>query len=230
MEDIIKQTLVAIPNYLINFFKLLSSPKTFPLERLPTKSDELKESLTEALQFLLISYALIVILAALKDDTDNAVKTFGVTAISILLKMILLVFAIFIPWKLFGSKKTFLDYLIIYSYHFGVVFIFMGVFGLISDGYLKLSDKELFDSLLKVKTGALKFNFDWFLNRNYQIALGIFGLGLVITSIWTAIGWGAYRIMNGAKRWRSFGVLYVSGIFSSIAFALIFLITAAISK
>jgi hypothetical protein len=230
MEEIIKQTLTAIPQYLLNFFKLLPSPRRFPLERLPTDSSKTRESLTEALKFILISYALIVILGVLKNDSDNAMKLLGVVAVSTLIQMSLFVFAIFLAWKIVGSKKQFLDYFIIYSYHFGVTFIIIGVFGLISDGFLKASDKELFDNLIKVKTGTLKFNVDWWSNTNYQIAFGILVFGFFLSTIWAAIGWGAYRIMNETKKWRSFGVLCVAGIFSWVAIAISFLITKGITK
>lgn len=225
MEDIIKQTLTAIPQYLINFFKLLSSPRQFPLDRLPSDSTKIKESLTEALKFILISYALIVILGSLKNDSANAIKMLGVVAVSTLIKMSLFVFAIFLAWKLFGSKRQFLDYFIIYSYHFGVVFIIVGIFGLISDGYLKAADKELFDNLMKVKAGTMKFNMDWWSNLNYQITLGIMVLGFFLVLIWGWTGWGAYRLINDAKRWKSFWVMSVAGFFSWIAIGISYLFT-----
>jgi hypothetical protein len=229
MEDIIKQTLTAIPQYLLNFFKLLSAPRQFPLDRLSNDESKTKESLAEALKFILISYALIVILGALKNDSANAMKLLGVVAVSTLIQMSLFVFAIFLAWNIFGSKKQFIDYFIIYSYHYGVVFIIFGILGLISDGYLKTFDKELFDNLLKVKAGIMKFDINFSSNSNYQIAIGIIIFGLVLGLIWGWIGWGAYRIINETKKWRSFWVMNLAGIFSWIAIAISLLITKAIS-
>jgi len=230
MEEIIKQTLTAIPQYLLNFFKLLSSPRRFPLEMLPAESSKTKESLTEALKFILISYTLIVILGALKNDSDNPMKLLGVVAVSTLIQMSLLVFAIFLAWTIFGSKRQFSDYFIIYSYHFGVTFIIMGIFRLISDGYLKASDQELFNNLAKVNAGTIRFNMEWFSNKNYQITIGIYILGVLVSGTWAMIGWGAYRIMNETKKFRSLGVMWVAGVFSWISIVISFFLTKGITK
>ena len=230
MEEIIKQTLTAMPQFLMNFFKLLSSPRQFPLDRLPKDSSETKESLVESLKFILISYSLIVILTAWKSSSENAFKDLGVVAVSTLIQMSLFVFAVFFAWKIFGSKRQFLEYFIIYSYNFGVIFIIMALFIVMSDGYLKTFDKELYDNLLKVKSHTTDFNIDWWSNTNFQITWGIIIAGYLLATIWGFIGWGAYRIINECKKWKSFGVMFVAGIFSWIAFAISYLISNGIKK
>lgn len=230
MEEIIKQTLTAIPNFLISFFKMLASPRQFPLDKLPKDGEDIKESLVEALKFILISYVLIVIFNAWKSNSDNAFKDLGVVAVATLIQMSLFVFAIFLAWTICGSKRKFLEYFIIYSYNFGVVFIIISLFMVISDGYLKTFDRELYDNLLKVKSGGIKFNMDWWSNTNYQIAWGIIIVGYIIASIWGMIGWGAYRIINGSKKWKSFWVMNLAGFFSWIAFGISLLITSGLRK
>lgn len=229
MDEIIKQVLKTIPQYVINFFKLISSPRQFPIEKLPKNPDEPKDSVTDALKFLLISYVLIVILNAWKSTTEITYKNLAVVAIATLIQMSLFVFAIYLAWKIFGSTKEFLNYFIIYSYHFGVIFIIIGLFGVISDGYLKVFDIDLYNNLHKVKTPA-DFNQGWLNKSTYLIALGIIILGYVLGAIWGWIGWGAYRLLNNFTRSKSFAVLFVAGPLSWIVLFISYIISNGLKK
>lgn len=225
VKEIITQLFKVIPEFLINLFKIIASPREFPLSKLPKEESDTKTSLEESLKFILISYVLTILLTAWKNNTDNFYKDLGVVAISTLINISIFAFATFTGWKIFGSKHKFLDYFIIYSYLSGVVFIDIALFGIISDGYIKFFDKELYDNLLKVKGYKLTFNSEWFHNTTYQVGWGIIGFGFLISIIWGWIGWGAYRIMNNFTKLKSFSVLFVTGILSWIAIAISLLIT-----
>jgi hypothetical protein len=229
MDEIIKKTLVAIPEYLLNFFKLISQPRQFPLDKLPKNEQDANNALTEALKFLLISYVLIVILNLWKSNKDITYKDLGVVAVATLVQMSLFVFAIYSAWKIFGSKKRFLDYFIIYSYQIGIYLIIIGIFNILSDGYLKVFDRELFDNLIKVKIPT-DFNQSWLSKGTYQIALGIIILGYILAAIWGSVSWGSYRIINEFKKNKSFLVLFVAGLFSWIAIGISLLITSGLKK
>lgn len=224
MDEIIKQVFTAIPQYLLNFFKLLSSPRQYPLDKLPKNEGEIKASVTEALKFILISYSLLVILNGWKDKSANVLKDLGVVGVSTLIQMSLFVSAIYLAWKIAGSTKQFFDYFVIYSYLYGMVFVIIALFGVISNGYLKIFDKELYDNLLKVKSNSANFNTKWWYNSNYQIAWGIIIIGYFIGILWGWIGWGAYRIINNCKKWKSFWVLGLASLFSWMALAISYLI------
>jgi hypothetical protein len=229
MNDIVKQLITAIPQYLISFFKLLGSPRELPISQLPKDGNDLKNTIAEALKFSLISYVLIVVLVSLKKDVNLDIKRLSVDALETLVNVSLLVCAIYIAWKIFGSSRRFLDYFIIYSYQFGVILIIITLTEIISDGYVRTFDKALYDSLVKYKNPS-DFNPQWLHKSSYQVSLGIIGLGYAIAAIWAWIGWGAYRIINNFKRGKSFLVLMVAGVFSWIAIFISVLIASGLRK
>ena len=227
METLIKQMLSAIPQYLVTFAKLLSSPERYPLECLPKREEATKESVAEALKFVLISYSLILVLNACKSESDTLWSDVGVLAISSLIQVCLYVFAIFWAWKIMDSKRKFMDYFIIYTYNYGVVFIIITLFVLISSGYLKTYDLVLYNELQKVQHPAA-FNPLWWESSAYVISRIILICGFILAGIWGWIGWGAYRIINNSTWKRGFSAMVLATIFSLIAFVISYFISAAI--
>jgi hypothetical protein len=227
MEEIFKQTLTAIPQYLINFFNLLGSPIQFPISRLPQEGESSKENLTEALKFVLISFTIIGILSAWKNNPENPFKDFGVEILTSFIQMPLFVFANYFAWKMFGGKKPFLDYFIIYAYQYGVIFIIITVFTIISEGYLKISDKALYDNLIQTHKSA-EFNTEQWGNINYKIKWCIWLIGFTFTLIWGYTGWVAYSMINKFNQWRSIGAMIIATIFSVVAASIAFLIVSGI--
>ena len=139
-------------------------------------------------------------------------------------------FTIYLSWRIFGSRQKFLNYFIIYAYLSGVTFIIIGFFSLISNGYTKFFDKELFENLLLVSDKKLTFDMEWWNNKTFQVRFGIILFGYLVASLWGLIGWGAYRMMNNATKLKSFGVLIITGVFSWIALAIGLLITYGIAN
>lgn len=230
MEEIIKRTLAEIPHYLTHFFELIGSPREFPVGKLPKDESETQKSLAEALAFCLISYTLIVVLTLFQNPSENLWKDLGVVAVSTLVQMCLYVCAIFLGWKVFGSKKKFHKYFIIYSYHFGVAFVLLSLVIIISNGYLKLFDPQLYPFAIGDKFTIEDIGDNLFDSSNsaYRVKWGIMLIGYLFISIWTLIGWGAYRILNEADNLRSFGALMVTGIFSWVVIVISFLLLQGI--
>ena len=214
MKEVITQILKVIPDYLINFFKIIASPREFTLNKLPKNESEITERLKESLVFILISYLLIVLLTASQDDTENFYKNVGSEAISILITISIYAFAIFIAWRIVGGRQKFLNYFIIYSYQSGIVLIIIVLFEIMSDGYFKVFDIELYKNLLDDKFVIDKKLFE---NSTFVLGLIIYFLGYVIVTIWGLILWGAYRIMNNLTKLKSFGAFLITIILSWIA-------------
>jgi hypothetical protein len=226
MKDVVKEVMNSVPQYLVNFYKHFGSPRQFTLDKLPKDVSGQKEALTEALKFMLISYVLIVIMAAKRLSTqENLYESLAVEGVTILVQVSLFVLTIYIPWRWFGSKRPFVDYLIIYSYNYGIIFVLMMLFIFLSDGYVKTNDPEGFRAVLDPKTSADAFN------RPHVLAgYGIMFLGFLFVIVWAWIAWGAYRRMNNASWGRSFAVTVVASIFSIFVLYLSIMLQNGLTK
>lgn len=220
MKELGKEVMNAIPQYLVNFSKLVASPRQFPVQQLPAGDAQAKASLTEALKFMLISLVLLVLLNTYrleKEVADNIYTALGATSIQLLVYMCLIALAIYLPWKLFGTQKQFTDYLIIYSYNFGIIFIIITLFGIIADGYLKTNDPQAFAEILALKRAGKEPTEAMVQRPHIRNAVIINFAGEALGIVWAWIGWGAYRIMNQTSRTRAFFIMLLAIVFVSVA-------------
>ncbi|MBE9584624.1 hypothetical protein IM792_09220 [Mucilaginibacter sp. JRF] len=229
MEKVIQELFKAIPQFLISFFTLIGSPRQFPINKLPKNENEKLSRLTEALTFVMIAYVIIVLLSALKKGhLKLEMIEIGTNAVVILIRITFSGFAFYLGWLTFGTKQAFIKYFIIYSYQFGLVFLLYSIGGVISDGFIKTFDLELFKKLIEIKE-TKKWDSHILENNVFIVGLTIDLLTIIMCSIWTLCSWGAYRIINNVSRLKSLVILFVTGIYSWLAVGLGMLVISGLS-
>ena len=220
MKELAKDVMNSVPQYLINFSKMFGSPRQFPIQQLPADEQGNKESLTNALKFGLISLVLIVLLNYYRLDkevVENIYSELAAVSMAIILVICLSTLCIYLSWCIFGSKRKFIDYLIINSYSFGVIFVIYFVSIIISDGYLRANDPVAFANEIAARRAGIPFDESRFVNPHILSAYFITVAGGLFVFIWGCISWGAYRRMNGANWFRALLAFLVAFAFGSFA-------------
>jgi hypothetical protein len=229
MKELAKEVMNSVPQYLINFFRMFGSPRQFPLQQLPADEQSTKEALTNALKFALVSLVLIVLLNYYRLDkevVENIYSELAVLCMGLLAFMVLSTLAVYLAWKILGTKRKFTDYLIVYSYNFGVFFVLMFLSILIANGYLATNDPVAFAEEMGRRHAGIAMDETSLKNPNILTAFFIQNGGIFLAGIWAWIGWGAYRLMNGVSWFRALLALVIAFFLSSLAAWLIQMIFA----
>jgi hypothetical protein len=231
MNDLIKLVFAQIPKYLLNFFALVSGPKSFVRER-NIYSDQ---SLTEAITFLAISFVLTLILKApFMPEDVNLWQFIATRGLSTLIEMGLLAAALRFAWTLTGSKTPFGRFFITFCYYYAIGLIILEIFTILAYGLVKIWDPEFYTILV----GAYKnkrFNdpkADAYMMQAVDSGdsgklLVFAGFNLIILGGWAALltwiiaGWGAYRELTSLPKKKSI----LAGIIFFLLSPVVFLVT-----
>jgi hypothetical protein len=224
MKDLIEKILVYLPQYLSNFGLIFSGPKTF----IAAKNVESDTAFTEALLFLGISLALVVLmLAPLQPAGRDFWSSFSSTLVVWLIAVPLAALVIRAAWWIVGGRAPAQSFFVTYAYFFGVPVVLSAAVQLLSMGFFKTFEPELYSQVVAAmeKKSAMPAPSQ---SHVPLISLAILGIGFLLIAIWGFIAWGAYRKLNGLGRLRSFAAILIAGILTWPVLAIIFMIGAAV--
>jgi hypothetical protein len=231
MKDLALLILNQIPKYFSNFISLLVGPKRFVRER----NDDKQQTIAEAMIFFGISFVITMILSWPLMPTHVESAQFLVTRA--LLNLILVTVATGLTlasWKLVGGHATFGKYFVINCYYSGVFIIGNMLVLIIAFGVVKALDPKLHllmvDSFMHVRFENKELNAlitDPDDRRHLWAALAfylIYLIGFVAICLWTVLGWGAFREINGLSKTRSFVAGMIAGVLTAIVIPITLLI------
>lgn len=224
MKELLEKLLGFIPAYLRELALLLGGPKRFMSAR-NTGSDT---DLNSSLMFMGITICLVFILQAplLDKDIDIWIRL-GSGLIQTLSAVLIFAFVLRLAWQLVGGRAKFERFFIAYAYYFSAVLLLLVLVSLCADGIIKSLDPSLYEILRSGDQQAIGQS-NPLTSSAYLWSLSVLALGLVLTSIWSFIGWGAYREINGLSKARSAGAFLIAGIINWPAIALVFFIGHAL--
>lgn len=218
MKDLVLLILKQIPKYFSNFISILGGPKTFIRQH----NDDKQETITEAMIFLGISIVIaMIIMWPLVPAQIESARFLATRSLLYLILTALGAGLALASWKLVGGNASFGKYFVINCYYGGVVIVCMMLILTCALGVVILLDPELYPMLaessillrntLNEKLAALINDPN---NKTHLMVWALFYLiyffGASLLGLWSIIGWGAYREINGLSKGRSFvaGVVY----------------------
>jgi hypothetical protein len=207
--DIVWDILRQIPEYIFSFLGTVSSPQTYPLKKADQESSKQKK-LVEALTFLVLSFTITLVLASVNFGDDVTLTQLANLGLSLLIVVSLLGLAIYLAWRLVGSKREFFSYFIIYCYQIGILFVFLSLINKLSDGLLFWMDPELFAEVEAASIAEKPSDAAWMGHASFLTSSLVFVLGILISMIWFFIGWGSYRELNKETQKVSFKALVIA--------------------
>jgi len=211
LKDLIEKILVYLPRYLSDFGSLFTGPKRF----IAGENTLAEDALSRALLFLSISLVLVVVGRAPVGPADTQVwATLGSLSVACIVGVSLSAVALRFAWRIVGGKAPFRSFFVTYSYFFGVLLVLLSLFQILGLGVLKFFEKELFEYVAKGDQNQIQAQFADGIPATFWVFLAIFFIGMVVTSVWSFLAWGAYRELNGLSRMRSFLAMMVMGMLS----------------
>jgi hypothetical protein len=222
-EELLKH-LAYVPKYFAILLQILVRPRAY-LSALPESDDE---QLAPALIFLAISCVILTLatlpFAAAKEATLLFIAARGAV---LAIMMVAYSLAVHVSWRIVGGKESFARCLILSSYISSVGSLILLVFLLVAISAVISFDPALYQAMNRAGSEPVELT-----GFQVQLALGfvtILALGVIVTTAWFAIAWGAYRDANGVSRWRSFLAFCLAGIFVIPVFAATILVSQAIA-
>jgi hypothetical protein len=225
MKDLIEKILTYLPQYLTNFGLVFSGPKTF----IASKNANADDAFFDAMLFLGVSVALSIIMTAPLQPAGKDLWTHvGSSSVVVLITVVLAATVVRIAWWIVGGRASPQSFFVTYAYFFGVIFVLLIAVQLLSFGFFKVFEPELYRQFIEASQKKQPMP-DMSGSSIPLIALSIYGVGYVVLGFWGFLGWGAYRQLNGLGKLRSFGALMITGILTLPVVAVTLLIGAAIS-
>jgi hypothetical protein len=226
MKELLDKILKYLPHYLTDFGTAFAGPKSFIAAKLSNAEDD---AFAEALLFLGISFALVVLmLMPLQRPGTDFWSVCGTNFITALIGMSLGATVTRVAWWIVGGRAPARLFFIAYAYLIGVVYVILAAVQLLSMGFFKVLDPQLYRQFLDASQKGQSMPD---LSQSYipVTALAIFIFGWLALSIWAFIGWGAYRQLNGLSKLRSFIALLILGILMLPVTAITFFVASAMS-
>lgn len=219
MGELSERVLAYLPKYINVFGSLLAGPKRF----IAKENSNADETFNRSLIFLGISLVLFVVMETPIHLPKYDVWTrLCLMAILCLVAISLTAIALRFSWWVVGGKASIRSFFVTYSYFFGVMIVLLAFSQLISLGFLKVVDPALYTQLQQSKGQQIN-QID---ALSGGVTLWVTGLIFVVAffcvSIWSVVGWGAYRELNGLSKFRSFCALMITGILSWIIAAVVY--------
>ena len=225
MKDLIDQILKYLPLYLTNFGSIFVGPKSFIASRNVSSDD----AFGDALLFLGVSIALIIVMGAPLFPPGKDLWTHvGSVAIQALVTVSLSAMVVRTAWWIVGGRASARSFFVTYAFFFGVALVIISVVQLLSFGFFKVFEPELFGQFIAAtqRRGVMPdMSGDWV----PLTALSIYIVGYLIICLWLFIAWGAYRNINGLSKLRSFLALMIAGILTWPVTAITVFVQSAIS-
>jgi hypothetical protein len=212
MKDLALLILNQIPKYFSDFIKCLAGPKGFVRAR----SDDSQQALAEAMTFLGISFAFSMLLFWPLMPAQVESTRFLVGRGLLYLILVAAGTAVtLVSWRCVGGRAPFGRFFVISCYYVGVVIVCQTLILLCAYGVVKIFDLELYpvlvDSTTRLQFGDTRLTgmINGAGGRRHVIVLLIFYFIMLVVdpiavTIWSVLGWGAYREINGLSKGRSF--------------------------
>jgi len=226
MRDLLQYIVTQLPQYLADFGAVLARPKTF-IEGLDTQTDQ---NFKRSLLFLTFSLIVVIVMTAplLRPGQDLWMYV-GARAVAALLCAVLGALVLRTSWWLVGGRAPMRTFFVTYAYFFSVGFVCFTLVTLLSVGILKVLDPELYQQVLEARIDNRPMPnvvaHAWGVVSYVIPVVGYFAL-----VVWTIIGWGAYRKLNGLTRARSFYAYLVMWVLCVPATAVVYFVQAAITQ
>ena len=214
-----------LPQYFKQFGSLLSRPKRF----MGHKNTTAEEAFSESLLFLAISIVLVVVMTAPLLPTNKNIWTnlCGIAVVA-LLGVSLFAVALKISWRLVGGKASVRSFFVTYAYYMGVIIVIFPLVILLSQGVFKVFDPELYAKILEAEAKNAPMP-DMAGKKLPLISFAIQVGGYLCLSVWSFIGWGAYRQLNDLSKGRSFGAFLIMDPLALLVAALVYFVATALS-
>ncbi len=199
MQDLIKQILAYLPNYLANFGAMVASPKRFINGLNFTAEDSFRQSLIH----LAISGVIGIILLAptLPPGVDLWSRLAILTVLSVV-SVGLLAVTVHLAWRLVGGSAGLRTAFVIYAYFFGSAIVFIIMVRLFAVGFFRCFDPLLYSQLIAAAQqhrAAPSTAHSRILAFAYLIMM----IGYVVLWAWGLRAWGALRQLNNVSVMRS---------------------------
>ncbi len=201
MRDLLERILGYLPAYLKNLPDLVQGPKRFVLERLSRKEHQQED----ALVFLAISFLIGWILKASFIRQGFYIELAADSAF-----VLALVFAygvaLCLAWRIVKGRAEVQQFFVIHFYYSGVLLLIASCWFMTIVGTLRAFNANLYTRMLE---NIYQGNAATFFKANAESITAAPGLMPVILGgqlgvlTWIFVGWGAYRQLNHASKFRS---------------------------
>ncbi|MBE1710265.1 MULTISPECIES: hypothetical protein [Mesorhizobium] len=225
MKDLIDKILAYLPKYISECGLVISGPKTFIASKIDS---ERRIPSNDCLIFLAITIAVTTMLGALLPSGKDIYLGLASNAATGFFSIALFSFTISISWWLVGGRAPYREFFTVLTYLVGPAALINSVFVFLAYGVLRTFDHQTFDALAKVT----------YVGDRSRIIIGsiafipficIIYAGVLAISVFSIIGWGAYRNITGLSRMKSFFALLISGMLSVPGLLLLWFISMAVS-
>ncbi len=231
MKDLVMLVLNQIPKYFSNFISVLVGPKSFVRGR----NDTSQQALAEAMTFYGISFVITMILTWPLMPTHVESARFLATRALVNFIMVAIGAALtLVSWRFVGGRAQFASYFVISCYYVGVLIVGLMLIFLCALGVVKALDPALYPILaessahIQLVNEKLNALINDPTNRKHFTVMLIYDLiffiGLIAMLLWSILGWGAYREINGLSKMRSFVAGIIAFVFTLIALPIVLLI------
>jgi hypothetical protein len=226
MRDLLQYIVTQLPKYLADFGAVLARPKTF-IDGLDTQTDLIFK---RSLLFLTFSLIVVIVMTAplLRPGQDLWMYV-GARAVGAVLCAVLGALVLRTSWWLVGGRAPMRSFFVIYAYFFSVGLVCFTLVALLSEGVLKVLDPDLYQQVLEARMGKRAMP-DVVANAWSALSFAILLVGYFALVVWTIIGWGAYRKLNGLTRACSFYAYLIMWALCVPATAVVYFVQAAITQ
>lgn len=226
MRELIGKVLAYLPKYIEVFGSLLAGPKRF----IAKENSNADQTLDRSLIFLGISLVLVVVMQTRIRPSEYDFWThLGLMAILCLAAVSLASVALRVSWWIVGGKTGIRSFFVTYSYFYSVVVVLITFSQLVSSGFLRVFDPDLYTEIHLSKGQERNQIFTDALADGVTlwVTILIFVVGFVCVSIWGLICWGAYRELNNLSKFRSFCASMIMGILLLVIVPVIYFVESA---
>lgn len=224
MKDILEAIAKYFPRYARDVGRLLCRPKKFLATRIASSD----KTFRDALLFVTVSGALVVLATAPMVRGDQDVLEYLVAR---LLQLFIAVPALALllrgTWHLVGGRAPLVAFFEICAYLAGVAVLIFALFEIVAEGCLKL-DPTLHARMQAPKTHE---DLDLLYSSGFgRVYLGVSLAGFLFVVGWLVVGWGAFRQIAKVSKIRSVFVFIVTMPVALAVAALVFLLGIALSR
>jgi hypothetical protein len=223
MKEVLERLVGLFPAYFEALLSLLSGPKRFVAGRL---KDDGSAALKNALLFLGITYLLQW---ALKIPLEPGDPFLALSTDTVFVLMLILSYgaALLVSWRLVGAKIELRSFFTVHFYFSAIFLVLMAILFLGMTGTIRMFDPALYGQMFDAARNGSSLKFmtqnrtELFANPAYRASMVMQLVGMTAILIWMFVGWGAYRLLSGVSRLRSF--------FAAVVFAVLCLPVLAIT-
>jgi hypothetical protein len=201
MKELLKDLLWLIPGYLLDAMDFLIDPKQFMVDRLSEYKEDRQEALAKALTFAGVSFCFWLLLVKplfpYGGELWQLVEFYFVPS---LILLVALAGSVHLSWLLVGSKQSFHETVMIYSYYMGSGSVILTMLQRAEKGCAAYFDPKFLTKFIFPSHGSLE---TWYLQIIPSVAPAVhLFLGLIVQVFfvyWLCRAWGAYRRVSGAS-------------------------------